>query len=96
MQKVCKPPNARMIGRCPGGIAFPAPESVHATGTWVRLPSGNSGSSTGSPRRLIRPNTTRSPPFKGMALACDRHRGRKVLVTGSLAMFPSTGSTTTS
>ena len=32
------------------------------------------------------------PPFKGMALARNRHRGRKVLVTGSLRMFPSTES----
>ena len=29
------------------------------------------------------------PPFKGMAHARDRHRYRKVLVTGSLKMFPS-------
>ncbi|CDX25050.1 hypothetical protein MPL3356_490072 [Mesorhizobium plurifarium] len=94
MQKVCKPSNAPMIGRRPGAIAIP--------GAKIRPCHGNVGPAAvwqfqqqhWFAAQLDPAKYNQRPPCKGMASAGDRHRCRKILVTGSLKMFPSTRSTT--
>jgi hypothetical protein len=95
MQKLFEPANAGLTGRRRGGIAVLAAK--------IRPRHGNVGAAAVRQfhqqqrfaAALEPADHPQRPALKGMAGACDRHRGRKVMVTGSLKMFPSTTSTIT-
>ncbi|MER9560306.1 hypothetical protein [Mesorhizobium sp. M0323] len=89
MQKVCKPPNAPMICWRGGGTTARCCEIRPRCGNVGAAAVGQFHKQRWHAAALKSADYCQSPPFKGMALASDRHTRWKVPVMGSLETVPS-------